>query len=192
MWHNFFKHIDINPKNVHILNGNASDLNDECKKFERDIHDAGGIDLFIGGIGTDGHIAFNEPGSSLASRTRIKTLTHETILSNARFFDNKSNAVPRQALTVGVGTILDAREVLLLITGVQKALALYKTIECGINHMWTASALQLHSKFLIICDEDATQELKVKTVKYFKVRFDSVFYSFVMNNDHNNIFFTVI
>lgn len=168
MWFNLFKHIDIEPKNVHILDGNATDLIGECEKFERNISIAGGIDLFIGGIGTDGHIAFNEPGSSLVSRTRIKTLARETILSNARFFNNKLSEVPKQALTVGVGTIMDAKEVMLLITGGQKALALHKTVECGVNHMWTASALQMHSKFLIICDEDATLELKVKTVKYFK------------------------
>lgn len=111
MWNNFFKHIDIVPENVHILDGNASDLVVECDNYEKKISAAGGIELFIGGIGPDGHIAFNEPGSSLVSRTRVKTLAHDTLEANARFFDNDINKVPKQALTVGVGTVMDAREV---------------------------------------------------------------------------------
>jgi len=121
------------------------------------------------GIGPDGHIAFNEPGSSLASRTRVKTLAQDTLEANARFFGNDINKVPKQALTVGVGTVMDAEEVMILITGSYKAFALYKAIEEGINHMWTVSAFQQHPRTLIICDEDATLELRVKTVKYFKV-----------------------
>jgi glucosamine-6-phosphate deaminase len=111
MWTYLFKYIDIDPKNVHILDGNAPDLVKECEEFEQKIKDAGGIELFIGGIGPDGHIAFNEPGSSLVSRTRLKTLNQETILANARFFNNDLSQVPTQALTVGVGTVMDAREV---------------------------------------------------------------------------------
>lgn len=168
MFNNFFKHIDIDPQNVHLLDGNAADLIKECQRFEDEIQKAGGIELFIGGIGPDGHIAFNEPGSSLTSRTRLKTLATETILANARFFDNDLSKVPTEALTVGVGTVMDAREVMILITGQHKAYALHKAIEDGINHMWTVSAFQMHPKALFICDEDATLELKVKTVKYFK------------------------
>lgn len=168
MWNNFFKHIDILPENAHILNGNAPDLSAECARFERLISEAGGVELFVGGIGPDGHIAFNEPGSSLASRTRVKTLAKDTILANARFFGNDLTKVPTEALTVGVGTVMDAREVMILIVGAHKAFALYKAIEEGVNHMWTVSAFQLHPRTIIICDEDATNELRVKTVKYFK------------------------
>lgn len=105
MWKNFFNHIDIKKENVHILNGNAEDLEAECANYEKQIAEIGGIDLFMGGIGPDGHIAFNEPGSSLSSRTRIKTLTTDTIIANSRFFDNDVNKVPKTALTVGVGTV---------------------------------------------------------------------------------------
>jgi len=123
--------------------------------------------LFLGGIGTDGHMAFNEPGSSLTSRTRVKTLAYDTIVSNARFFGDVSK-VPKMALTVGVGTVMDAREVLFIITGSHKAFALYKTVEEGVSNMWTVSAIQLHQRAIIVCDEEATGELRVKTVKYFK------------------------
>ncbi|OZJ04057.1 hypothetical protein BZG36_03580 [Bifiguratus adelaidae] len=168
MWNNFFRHVDIQPENVHILNGNARDLDEECRLFEEKIKQVGGIELFLGGkcIGPDGHIAFNEPGSSLASKTRVKTLAYETIIANARFFEGDINKVPKLALTVGVQTVMDAREVAVLITGAHKAIALAKCIEEGVNHMWTVSAIQLHPKSLIVCDEDATLELH--TVKYFK------------------------
>ena len=123
---------------------------------------------FLLGIGADGHIAFNEPGSSLASRTRVKTLAQDTIAANSRFFDGDISKVPTQALTVGVATVMDAKEVMILITGSKKAFALYKAIEEGVSHMWTVSAFQQHPRTLFICDEDATLELRVKTVKYFK------------------------
>ncbi|KAH9399257.1 Glucosamine-6-phosphate isomerase 1 [Tyrophagus putrescentiae] len=168
MYENFFKHIDIEPRNTHILDGNAADLEAECEHFEQVIKASGGIELFMGGIGPDGHIAFNEPGSSLASRTRVKTLALDTIIANARFFDNDLSKVPQQALTVGVGTVMDAREVIILITGAHKALALSKAIEEGVNHMWTVSAFQMHPSTLFICDEPATLELRVRTVKYFQ------------------------
>nr|XP_002130881.1 glucosamine-6-phosphate isomerase 1 [Ciona intestinalis] len=168
MWENLFKHIDIDPKNAHILDGNAEDVIKECQSFEDKIKEAGGVNLFVGGIGPDGHIAFNEPGSSLVSRTRVKTLAQDTILANARFFDNDLSQVPRQALTVGVGTVMDAEEVMILITGAHKSYALHKAIEGGVSHMWTVSAFQQHPRTIFICDEDATLELKVKTVKYFK------------------------
>ncbi|KAI0633513.1 hypothetical protein C8Q77DRAFT_794593 [Trametes polyzona] len=168
MFREFFSHIDIPPSQVNILNGNAKDLIGECNAYEAKIKSYGGIELFLGGIGEDGHIAFNEPGSSLASRTRIKTLAYDTILANARFFNNDIAAVPRMALTVGVATVLDSREVVVVVTGQRKALALSKAIEEGVNHLWTLSALQMHPWALIVVDEDATAELHVKTVKYFK------------------------
>ncbi|KAF1987211.1 glucosamine-6-phosphate isomerase [Aulographum hederae CBS 113979] len=168
MWKHFFSHVDVDPSNVNILNGNAADLETECIAYEEKIKAAGGIELFLGGIGPDGHIAFNEPGSSLASRTRVKTLAYDTILANSRFFGNDLKQVPRMALTVGVQTVLDAREVAVIITGAHKALALQKCIEGGLNHMWTLSSLQLHPHALLVVDEDATLELQVKTVKYFK------------------------
>jgi len=168
MWDNFFSHIDIPAENVNILNGNALNLKDECADYEARIKAFGGIDLFMGGIGEDGHIAFNEPGSSLSSRTRDKALNQDTILVNSRFFDNDVNKVPKFALTVGVGTVMDSREVLILVTGHNKARALRQAVEEGINHMWTISALQLHPHGLIVCDEASTVELKVGTYRYFK------------------------
>lgn len=168
MYTKFFDHIDINKKNINILNGNAKDLEEECELYENKIKNVGGINLFIGGIGPDGHIAFNEPASSLGSLTRVKTLTMDTIIANSRFFDNDIKKVPKTALTVGVKTVLDAEEVLLIISGHSKARALSKVIEEGVNHMWTVSALQLHPKGIIICDDASTYELKVGTVKYFK------------------------
>ncbi len=168
MWKHLFNHIDIDKKYVNILNGNAKNLENECEEYENKIEDAGGINLFVGGIGPDGHIAFNEPGSSLGSLTRVKTLTMDTIIANSRFFDNDLNKVPKTALTVGVKTVLDAEEVLIIISSLNKARALSKVVEEGVNHMWTVSALQLHPKGIIVCDEQATYELKVGTVKYFK------------------------
>ncbi|MGI6572166.1 MAG: glucosamine-6-phosphate deaminase [Fermentimonas sp.] len=167
MWKNFFNHIDIKKENVHIPNGMADDLEVECVAYEQAIADAGGIDLFLGGVGSDGHIAFNEPGSSLSSRTRVKTLTTATVLANSRFFDNDVNKVPKTALTVGVATILDAKEVLILVNGSHKARALYHAVEGSINQMWTISALQMHQRGIIVCDYDACSELKVGTYKYF-------------------------
>lgn len=168
MWNNFFNHVDIQAKNVNILNGNAKDLQKECDEYEKKIKAVGGVHLFLGGIGPDGHIAFNEPGSSLASRTRIKTLTYDTLVANSRFFNNDISKVPRTALTVGVATILDAKEVVIIISGHAKSRALAQVVEAGVNHMWTVSALQLHPKGMIVCDDDSTYELKVGTVKYFK------------------------
>ena len=168
MWNNFFSHVDIEPANVHILNGNAADLQAECAAYEAAIEAAGGIDLFMGGIGPDGHIAFNEPFSSLSSRTRVKSLTTDTIIANSRFFGGDTTQVPRTALTVGVGTVMDAREVLIVCNGHGKARALHHAIECGVSQEWTISALQLHPHAIIVCDEAATDELKHGTYKYFK------------------------
>lgn len=168
MANNLFNHIDCPKENIHILNGNAENLDEECARYEELICQAGGVDLFLGGIGPDGHIAFNEPCSSLSSRTRIKTLTSDTIIANSRFFDNDVNKVPKNALTVGVGTVLDAREVLILVNGHNKARALQAAVEGPVTQMWTISALQLHKHGIIVCDEAATDELKVGTYKYFK------------------------
>ena len=168
MARNLFDHIDCPKENIHILNGNAKDLEAECAHYEEMIAAAGGVDLFMGGVGPDGHIAFNEPGSSLASRTRIKTLTTNTIQANCRFFDNDETKVPKQALTVGVGTVMDAREVLILCNGPKKARALHHMIESGVNHMWTSSMLQMHPHAVVVCDEEASVELKMSTYDYFK------------------------
>ncbi|MFH1321165.1 MAG: glucosamine-6-phosphate deaminase [Bacteroidota bacterium] len=168
MYDNLFNHIDIPKQNINILNGNASDIEKECLEYEKKISKVGGIELFLGGIGSDGHIAFNEPGSSLTSRTRMKSLCYNTILANSRFFDNNMSKVPSKALTVGVGTVMDAKEVLIIITGFNKARALREIVESGISHMWTVSMLQMHRKAIIVCDEQATMELQVETVKYFK------------------------
>ena len=168
MWNNFFSHIDIQKENVNILNGNAADIEAECQHYEAKMKEVGGVKLFIGGIGPDGHIAFNEPGSSLLSRTRMMTLTYDTVVANSRFFDNDIDKVPKTALTVGVGTVMDADEVMIIVNGHNKARALRHAIEGSINHMWTVSALQMHPKGIIVCDDESTIELKVGTVKYFK------------------------
>ena len=165
---NLFDHIDCPKENIHILNGNAKDLQAECAAYEKKIEEAGGIDLFIGGIGPDGHIAFNEPCSSLSSRTRVKTLTTDTIIANSRFFDNDVNKVPKYALTVGVGTVMSAREVMIVVNGHNKARALQAAVEGAVTQMWTISVLQTHQHGIIICDESACDELKVGTYKYFK------------------------
>ena len=168
MWKNFFNNIDIQSENIHILDGNAPDLDAECRQYEEKIRQVGGVDLFIGGMGADGHIAFNEPGSSLNSDTRIKTLTTDTIIANSRFFENDTNKVPKTALTVGVGTVMRSKEVLILANGYAKARALAEAVEGAISQKWTITALQLHPKGIIVCDETATHELKVGTYHYFK------------------------
>ncbi len=167
MHRHLFNHIDIPSDQVHLLDGNTADIEAECRQYEQKIQALGGVELFIGGVGEDGHIAFNEPGSSLQSRTRIKTLTDSTRSANARFFNDDVNQVPKSALTVGVGTIMDAREIMILAQGYKKAIALQHAIEGNVNHLWTVSALQLHPRSMIVCDDEATLELKVKTVKYF-------------------------
>jgi len=168
MQKHLFSRIDIPPENINILNGNAPDLQKECADYEAKIKSYGGINLFLGGIGPDGHIAFNEPGSSLKSKTRVKTLTFDTIIANSRFFENDISKVPKTALTVGVDTVMQAKEVVIIINGYNKARALQKVVEEGVNHMWTVSVLQLHPHGMIVCDDESTMELKVGTVKYFK------------------------
>lgn len=165
---NLFDHIDIPRENIHLLNGNATDLAAECAHYEQMIEEAGGIDLFIGGIGPDGHIAFNEPGSALTSRTRQKTLTTDTRVANSRFFGGKPENVPATALTVGVGTVMSAREVLILCNGHNKSRALQAAVEGPVTQMWTISVLQMHQHGIIVCDEAACEEIKHGTYKYFK------------------------
>ena len=167
MQENFFKHIDIKPRNTHILNGMTTNYAKECSDFEKEMRKVGGVHLFIGGVGEDGHIAFNEPFSSLQSRTRVKTLTESTIKVNSRFFNNDVSKVPTKVLTVGIGTIMDAEEVMIIATGKNKATALKHGIEGGISHVWTVSALQQHPHGIILCDKDATAELETSTVEYF-------------------------
>jgi glucosamine-6-phosphate deaminase len=164
---NFFSSTDIIPENTHIPNGMAPDLDGECRAYEEAIKAYGGIELFLGGMGSDGHIAFNEPGSSLGSRTRIKTLTQDTRLANSRFFGGDIQKVPGTALTVGVGTIMDAREALIIVSGRRKARALRAAVEGGVSHWCPLSCLQMHPKAIIVCDREAVEELKAGTVRYF-------------------------
>jgi len=179
MHKNFFDHIDINRNNVHILNGNAENLEQECLDFESKIKEHGGIDLMFGGVGEDGHIAFNEPGSSLNSITRVKTLNHSTIVANARFFNHSVTDTPKLALTMGIKTIMDAKEVVILAKGVVKSTAVYSAIEGAITSMSPVSALQLHNKAVVVCDEHAAYELKLKTIRYFDAIEDD--YSLIEN-----------
>lgn len=159
MYRNLFNHIDIPRENINILNGNAPDLNAECRRYEEKIASYGKINLFMGGIGEDGHIAFNEPGSALDSRTRVMELLEETRVVNSRFFDNDVNQVPKKALTVGVGTICDAEKVLILANGPKKAKAVYNSVKGEISTQWTCSALQNHKCAQIVCDSLAASEL---------------------------------
>ncbi len=168
MMENLFCHIDIPRENINILDGMASDLSQECTLYEQKIKAYGQIDLFFGGVGNDGHIAFNEPGTSLASRTHIQTLTLDTIRVNSRFFECDESKVPTKALTVGIGTIMDAKEVLIMACGRAKAQAVAYAIEGGISQMWTISALQMHPNAILVCDDEAMEEVKVKTYRYFK------------------------
>lgn len=167
MFDNFFDHINIRKENIHILDGMAIDPQKECADYEKAIKDIGGIHLFLGGVGEDGHIAFNEPFTSLRSRTHIQPLTEDTIKVNSRFFDYDISKVPQKALTVGVQTIMDADEVLILAFGQNKAKALYHAVEEGVSHKWTLSALQMHEHGIIICDVDAASDLEKETTDYF-------------------------
>ena len=164
---NLFDKIDIDKKNTHVLNGLAKDWKKEVKAYEAAIKKAGGIDLQVLGIGSDGHIAFNEPGSSLASRTRLVSLTPQTIKDNARFF-KKAADVPKYALSMGVGTIMEAKTVVLLAFGANKADAVKGAVEGGISQFCTASALQMHPDAWFFCDAAAAAKLKLK--KYYAWR----------------------
>ena len=165
---NLFSKIDEPKENIHILNGNAEDLEAECAAYEAAIQAAGGFDLFLGGIGEDGHIAFNEPFSPLTSRTRVVTLTEDTRIVNSRFFGGDMNLVPKQALSVGVATVTDSKEVVILAFGPKKARAIHDAVEGPYSHMCTVSALQNHQNGIIVADEASVGELKVNSYKYFK------------------------
>lgn len=167
MHDNLFNHlVDMKPGNINILNGMADDPTEECRRYEEKIASYGGVDLFLGGVGVDGHLAFNEPFTSLSSRTGLRALTTDTRIANSRFFGNDPERVPAQALSVGVGTVTDSKEVLILISGHNKARALAATVEGGISQKWTCSILQMHNSAVIACDEDACGELTVDTYKY--------------------------
>ena len=167
MHYYFFDHVDVPAENINILNGLAEDAEAECARYEEKIASYGGIDLFLGGIGVDGHLAFNEPGTSLTSRTGLRKLTSDTRIVNSRFFDNDPEKVPAYALSVGIGTVMDAKEVIVVINGHNKARALAKVVEGGISQKWTCSALQMHQNAIICCDEPACGELTVDTYKYY-------------------------
>ena len=166
---NLFKKIDIKISNTHVLNGLAKDLDKECKSYEAQIKKAGGIDIQVLGIGSDGHIAFNEPGTSLQSRTSCVYLTPSTIKDNARlFFQGKENEVPTRALSMGVGTICEAKKIILLAFGENKQDAIKGCVEGPMTQFCTASALQAHNDCWIFCDEAAAKKLKLK--KYYAWR----------------------
>ena len=166
---NLFKKIDIQLKNTHVLNGMAKDPEKECRAYEAQIKKAGGIDIQVLGIGSDGHIAFNEPGTSLQSRTAVVYLTPSTIKDNARlFFGGDMSKVPTRALSMGVGTICEARKIILLAFGKNKADAIKGMVEGGMSQFCTASALQAHNDAWVFCDEEAASKLKLK--KYYAWR----------------------
>ncbi len=167
MNHHLFSKINIDLNNINIPNGIATDIEKECSDYEDKIKMCGGIDLFLCGIGSDGHIAFNEPGSSFNSVTRVKTLTDETIMDNSRFFDN-IDMVPKTAITVGIKTILDAKEIIIMASGINKANAVKQLIEGNISTQFPCTISQTHKNATIIIDETAASELKYKTVLYYK------------------------
>ena len=158
---------DMKAENINILNGMTDDPEGECARYEEKIASYGGIDLFMGGIGVDGHLAFNEPYTSLTSRTGVRDLTTDTRIVNSRFFGNDPEKVPAQALSVGIGTVMDSKEVIVLISGHNKARALAAVVEGGVSQKWTCSALQMHKAAIIACDEEACGEIMVDTYKYF-------------------------
>lgn len=170
MWENLFQHVNITSENIHIPDGNAADISHFCADYEARIHAAGGIDLQILGIGTDGHIGFNEPTSSLASRTRIKTLTRQTRKDNARFFGSEE-AVPHHVITMGIGTIMEARQNLLLAFGAGKAKAIAAAVEGPITAVNPASILQMHPVVKVCLDDEAASALE--RVDYYRWVFDN-------------------
>jgi len=161
MHEHFFRHVNIPAQNIYIPSGTTNNYRAFCVWFEQRIRDVGGIDLQLLGIGSDGHIAFNEPGSSLMSRTRLKTLAKSTIDDNARFFERRED-VPIYAITMGVGTILEARRIILLANGAHKANAIARAVEGPVTAMITASALQMHPSVLVFIDDEAGAELTMR------------------------------
>jgi glucosamine-6-phosphate deaminase len=161
MDHHLFNNVNIDLRNTHLPNGMAEDLDAECRRYEALVHRFGGIDLQLVGLGKAGHIGFNEPLSALRSRTRVKALTPTTIKQNAPHFGGEER-VPRRAITMGVGTIIEARRCILLATGDSKASMVAKAVEGPITSMVTASALQLHPRCTVVVDEEAAAELAEK------------------------------
>jgi glucosamine-6-phosphate deaminase len=161
MNHHLFRHVNVDPRNTHLPNGLATDLDEECRRYEATMKRCGGIDLQLLGIGKAGHIGFNEPLSALNSRTRVKALTPVTLKQNAPFFGGEEN-MPRRAMTMGVGTILECRRCLLLATGTSKANVIAKAVEGPITSMISATALQLHARCTVIVDEEAAVNLTEK------------------------------
>jgi len=172
MWENLFKHINVSPHRIFVPQGNTNDPEQFSEWYEEQIRLAGGIDLQVLGIGSDGHIGFNEPGSSFASRTRVKGLYEQTIKDNARFFD-KEEDVPRFAITMGVGTILDAKKILLIANGEGKAGVCKEFIEGPVTSQITATALQLHSYAIVVLDAKAASKLERKE-----------YYNWIRDNKH--------
>jgi glucosamine-6-phosphate deaminase len=171
MQDNLFSQINIKPENIHIPDGMTADISAFCADYERAIADAGGIDLQVLGIGSDGHVGFNEPTSSFASRTRIKTLTRQTVADNARFFDNDESKVPHHCITMGIGTIMDARMNLMLAFGANKAAAVAATVEGPVSSIMPASILQHHAAAKLFIDEAAVSELKL--ADYYRWVYDN-------------------
>lgn len=167
----FVSRVDFAPGAVHGPDGLAADIPAACAEYENAIRQAGGVDLQILGIGTDGHIAFNEPGSSLASRTRVKTLTLQTRIDNARFFDGDVDAVPTQVVTQGLATIMDARHVVLVATGRNKAEAVHQLVEGPVSAMWPATVLQHHPHVTVMLDDAAARRLQL--VDYYRETYRS-------------------
>lgn len=161
MWENLFKHLNVSEHRVHVPHGMADDVEYFCEWYEEKIAEAGGIDLQILGVGKNGHLAFNEPGSSLGSRTRIKTLTKETVRANARFFENPEE-VPSQAITMGIGTIMDAGTLLLIASGESKADAMKAALEGPVTGMCPATVVQMHRFAHVLIDEAAASKLEYR------------------------------
>ena len=168
MNHHLFSHVDEKPENIHILNGQAADLNAECAQYEAAIKQVGGIDLFMGGVGRNGHLAFNEPGSSFDSCTRVIELEQSTIVANSRFFNDDPKQVPTRALSVGIGTILGAKELLFLASGEAKAQAVAKLIQSDITTQWPITALKTHANATLLVDEAAAGQLGEDILTQFK------------------------
>ncbi|MBP5353124.1 MAG: glucosamine-6-phosphate deaminase [Alphaproteobacteria bacterium] len=168
LWDNFLKFVNVKKEHVYFLNGLTTDFAKECAAYEKNLHKYGGVHLFVGGIGVEGHIAFNEPFSSLTSRTRATMLAQSTIHANSRFFDNDEKKVPTIALTIGIGTMMEAEEILILASGSQKAAAIQATVEGNLTHACPASCLQMHPQSIIACDDAAAAQLSQKTIAYFK------------------------
>ncbi|MBQ8672223.1 MAG: glucosamine-6-phosphate deaminase [Alphaproteobacteria bacterium] len=167
LWDQFLKYVNIKKEHVYFLDGLTTNFAKECENYEKTIKKYGGVDLFIGGVGVDGHIAFNEPYSSLGSHTRAKMLTPSTLRANSRFFDNDVSKVPPTVLTIGIATLMEAKEVIILANGKNKAAAIKNAIEGAITHVWPVSVLQQHPHAIIACDVVATAGLAPETVAYF-------------------------